>query len=107
MSWETHRGGRYYYAVTRQGGRLVKRYLGRGPLAELAAGIDAEARAGRAADTERLRAERARFDGADRALRALDEACALLMTAELIVAGYHKHNDSEWRRRRERGTGRA
>ena len=103
MSWESQRYGRYYYAATRRDGRVAKKYLGRGPVAELAA-LQAEAtRAKRDADAEALRAEKKRLDGPEQLLQALDRACTLMMTASLMAAGFHQKNYGPWRRqRRER-----
>lgn len=47
MGWEERKGRRYYYKAERVGGRVVKRYVGTGRLAELAArltALDAEQR---------------------------------------------------------------
>jgi hypothetical protein len=104
MAWEArgNRGAKFYYTGSWVGGRCAKRYLGKGPLAEVAAGMDAAARARRTADVDAVRDERARLDGPERALRALDEACGLLLASALTVAGYHRRNYCRWRPRRGR-----
>ena len=100
MAWEVRNGVRYYYVGSRRGGRVCKRYLGRGPAAELAAAALEDAVARRADARAELHADQGRLAGPERALRELDEACDLLMAAELTAAGYHRQNYSAWRRRR-------
>jgi hypothetical protein len=100
VAWESRCRGRYYYAAARQDGRVVKCYVGRGPLAELAAGLDAEARRRRAGRAEAVRDDQARHEPAERALAELDAACALLTEAILTAAGYRRVNHGPWKRRR-------
>ena len=103
MGWEKRqRGGLYYTRSRRVGGRVVREYLGTGPLAEALAQQDAEARARR---RERTVAER-RARKADDELEALvDELSAgvdTLAQACLLLAGYRRHHRGDWRRRRQR-----
>jgi hypothetical protein len=104
MAWETRgrNGRRYYYSARWSGGRSLKHYFGNGPLAELAAEFDAEARRQRVAEADAVQAERSRLEPAERAMRALDAACELMLAATLTAAGYHRENYSAWRRRRAR-----
>ena len=103
MSWETRNGIRYYYTAKKVNGRVTKAYFGRGPLAELAAGLDAEARRRRIAEAEALRAERMSLEPIDRLTDELDRACARLLEATLLAAGYWRPNYG-WRRRRTHST---
>ena len=100
MAWESRNGVRYYYVGLRRSGRVCKRYLGRGPAAELAAAALEDAVARRADRRAELQAVRSCLAGPEVALRELSEACDLLMAAELTAAGFHRHNYSAWRRRR-------
>jgi hypothetical protein len=100
MAWETRRGRKYYYRSRRVGGRVVKQYFGRGPVAELAAAMDADQRARRAAEAEVARCEQARLEPVQAATSQLDDVCDLLVNAMLISAGYHRPNYGPWRRRR-------
>ncbi len=102
MGWEHRYGGVYYYKSSREGGRSVKAYFGRGIVAELAARLDAEARARRTAEADAILAERARLEPLDSSLEALDAACRTMVAATLTVAGYHQHDRGAWRRRRVR-----
>jgi hypothetical protein len=98
VAWEARGGGRYYYKVSRDGGRIRRLYLGNGPVAELAA-RDAELR--RAERRARARSQ-ARLEAAEAASRELVELADLLARAALVAAGYHRHDRGAWRRRRER-----
>ena len=103
MAWESRRNGRFYYAATRRDGRVVKKYMGRGPVAELSALQIEAARAKRDAEADALRAEKQRLDGPEQLLEALDRDCTLMMAASLMAAGYIRQNYGPWRRqRRER-----
>jgi hypothetical protein len=103
MAWE-RRGGRwYYYAAGRRDGRVVKRCLGGGAVAEMTAALHDQARRDRAAAAAALRAEAERLAELDRRGRDLDRRCALLVEAHLLLAGYHRPNYGPWRRRRGRG----
>lgn len=105
MAWASRPGGTYYYRNEWVDGRVVTRYFGRGPAAELAAGLDALARQRRRDEAEALRAEQARLRPLEAALAALDAACDLMVEAELTAAGYHRPNYGAWRRRRVRDDG--
>ena len=98
MAWEARGGSRYFYKVSRDGGRVRRLYLGTGPVAELAA-QDAELR--RAERQARARSQ-ARLEAAEAASRELVELADLLARAALVAAGYHRHDRGAWRRRRER-----
>ena len=103
MAWEKRqRGGLYYTRSRRVGRRVVREYLGTGPLAEALARQDAEARARR---RERTAAER-RAREADAALEGLVDELGVgvdtLTQATLVLAGYHRHHRGDWRRRRQR-----
>jgi hypothetical protein len=78
---------------------VTREYVGVGRVARLAAEIDAEARARRAAEGEALRRYRHRLEPLDRLSAEVDAGCALLTAAALLAAGYHRHG-SEWRLRR-------
>jgi hypothetical protein len=103
MSWERRRKGRFYYAATRRDGRVVKKYMGRGPVAELSALQADVARAKRDAEADALRAEKKRLDGPERLVEVLDRECTLVMAASLMAAGFRRQNYGPWRKqRRER-----
>ena len=103
MAWERRKEcGPYYCRSVRVGGRVTREYVGKGVLGELAATLDAQARARRAAAAGALRAERQRGAAPAHALGALIAACRLVAEAALRAEGYHQHDRGSWRRRHER-----
>src|SRR3954451_15538430 len=101
IAWEERPTGWLYYRSERRGDRVIKRYVGRGEVARIAAEIDREVRAGRAAEARELREGEARLAPLEGDMRALDRSCALLIEATLTAAGFHRPYGS-WRRRRAR-----
>jgi hypothetical protein len=104
MAWEKRPSGKFYYRGERRGGRVVKRYFGRGKVAEMVAEVDARARQDRDTEGDDLRRLRAFLEPADAAMEALDDVCRLALESVLTCEGFHLHNYS-WRKRR--GWGRA
>jgi hypothetical protein len=124
MSWERrrHSRGRYYTRSRRESGLIVREYVGRGILGEMAAQADAAQRrqmrrsagrcgAAQADAAQRIqkqeqrriwRKQRGDLETQDAALRALDAACEAVLAAVLTASGYHQHQRGEWRKRRER-----
>jgi hypothetical protein len=102
MAWEGRPDctNRYYTRSRKMGGRVVREYIGRGPLADLAAAQDAAERQARSTARERLRVIAARDAPAFLALAKLDRLLDGLAAAHLLEAGYHRHHRGEWRRRR-------
>ena len=98
MAWEQRqRGGRYYTRSRREGGRVVREYVGKGPIGEAVAQLDQLDRAARESERRAWKAEReAVLDPAADVTafgRLVDDAVALALTA----AGLHNHR-GEWRR---------
>ena len=101
MGWETRRGrGRYYTRSHRVSGRVIREYVGTGLVAELTAQQDAEERAQRLAERQRLQHEAARWASAAAPLMQLSQLLDGLTAATLITAGYHQHHRGTWRKRR-------
>jgi hypothetical protein len=101
MTWERReRGGLYYTRSRKVDGRVVREYVGTGPVAELAAKTDALKRLRREEKAKAWRGECESLETIDRAQVELYEAIEILARATLVSAGYHQHNRSEWRKRR-------
>src|SRR5690242_8978241 len=101
MSWETRKGrGRYYTRSYRRNGRIVREYVGSGPVAEREADADQQKRLARQnALAARRRKEAAAKAMANR-LSQRSDLIRLLVHAELVAAGYRQHHHGDWRRKR-------
>jgi hypothetical protein len=100
VAWERRGGNLYYYQSERVDGRVRKKYVGTGEIAELVAHADETIRRTRAERRERVRAELEEARGLASAADELNEAAEILVRAEMVAAGYHRHK-GEWRRRRD------
>jgi hypothetical protein len=99
MGWERRkRGGWYYTRSRRVNGQVVREYVGAGDLAGLAARHDAEERNTRARAERELKRERESLAANDERLSEIRAVSNLLIRAELLLAGLHKHK-GQWRRR--------
>jgi hypothetical protein len=103
MGWEPReRGGPYYTRSRREGGRVVREYVGAGETAEALAHADETIRRARELERARGRAEVEWLEALAAPARELDEAAEALVRAHLVAAGWHRHK-GEWRMRRGRG----
>ena len=101
MAWERRERGELYYTRSRRvNGRVVREYVGRGLIGELAARLDAAERERRSAQRAAERRRDDALDDADDTISALCEVSELLARATLVLAGYRRHDRGEWRRRR-------
>jgi hypothetical protein len=99
MSWESRtRGGRYYTRSRRVHGRIVREYLGTGPVAEAAAEHDHLARTKREWERSETHRERVAIDRREAPVKALHDDIELLTRGALLAAGYHRHH-GDWRRK--------
>jgi hypothetical protein len=96
MAWEQVGRRRYYYRSQWVKGRSVRRYVGTGPVAELAAAADELRRLERAVAARQRQAERARVREVDRAVLRLFTLAGLVASAALVARGLYKHG-GEWR----------
>ncbi len=101
MAWETRNDrGRYYTRSRREGGRIVREYVGCGRKGDQAAQADAERRAHRAAERAAIRAERARVQAIDATLMELHRTTDQLTRGALLAAGFERYK-RQWRMRHE------
>lgn len=101
MGWESRGGNRFFYRSLRRNGRVVRRYLGRGPHAELAARMLDDARFKRVEARNAVKADRLAFEPLERLMGELEEACRRLSEIALSASGYRRVNFA-WRRIDER-----
>ena len=100
MAWERReRGGRYYTRSRREGGRVVREYVGGGLAGEMAEEADRTKRELEEARREREKEELERLEALAAPVLELSEAAEILAHAHLVAAGYHKHK-GEYRRAR-------
>ena len=94
------KSGRYYTRSRREGGRVVREYVGAGAVGHLASQLDAIEREKREIERAAARAEREEVAALDALLAEFDELADLLARAALVAAGFHQHHGGTWRRRR-------
>lgn len=102
MTWEARRNTRYYYSAVKEGGRVIKSYIGTGVAGALAAEIDAAERVDRQRQYQRKRDLREQLEQADQVMAAVDRSITLLTKAMLLIAGYHMHRKGKWHRTRRK-----
>ena len=100
MAWEERNGRRYYYHSRRIGGEVIRDYYGNGRVAELMANLVDIRKMRESEQREAERAMREQANKEDDQLFELFDGIQALADAECIAAGYHKHNRSNWRKRR-------
>jgi hypothetical protein len=105
MSWE-QRGtsGPYYTRSRREGGRIVREYVGSGPTAELVALRDETERQRREEEVRAWKREREDLERLDAEVGEMCELAELLARAAFVSAGYRQHNRGEWRKPRGRSS---
>jgi len=100
--WERRERGDLYYTRSRKvDGRVVREYIGGGPLGHLAALQDEHERRQREVQAAYWRVEQQDLDALEAPVDELSEASDLLVRAALLASGYRQHNRGEWRLRRE------
>ena len=102
MPWAQRGQHRYFFRKQKVRGRVVRRSLGRGPEAQLAAALDAQKQREREAEWDRRRRERGRWDAKTETVQRLIEVSDLLVRAALLAAGFHQHERGAWRRKHGR-----
>lgn len=100
--WESReRGGLYYTRSRKDGGRVIREYVGGGILGELAARMDAEERQRREEEEAIWKEERDSLEELSVLVEEICEGAETMARAVLVAAGFRRHNRGEWRRKRE------
>ena len=100
MGWEKRSNGRYFYRKKRLGHRVVSEYVGAGEIAGLIAMMAGIEQHERIEQRTTRRQERLEAEALDHDLAQLRSISRTLMTAQLIIAGYHTHKRT-WRKERD------
>lgn len=95
MGWER---SRYYTRSRKIDGHVVREYMGRGLVAEIAAMEDADARLLKQRQREEDRQARQRFRDNEAPLREWQQLADLAMKRALAGVGLYQHHRGEWRR---------
>jgi len=98
VAWERRGNQRYYYRFRRDGGRVVKQYLGCGAAAEAAAAEDAVRRAERRAQLQAARDLTRTYLPLITNLATLKDAFDAAFHAAATATGHYKHK-RQWRKR--------
>jgi hypothetical protein len=100
MAWERReRGQPYYYRSRREGGRVVKDYVGAGEVAEIVAHVEESVRRRREEEAARWQEELTCLTVLASPVAELCGTAEILARACLVSAGFRRHK-GEWRRRR-------
>jgi hypothetical protein len=99
MAWQQVGCKRYYYRNQCVAGRSVRRYVGTGPVAELAAAADELRKLKRVIAAREQKAEQARWQAALGPSQDLCSGTGLLVKATFYCADYYLHARSSWRRK--------
>lgn len=100
--WVKRGSKKVFYLSHRVNGKVTKTHLGTGILAEAAAAEVEDRKRTRAEASAACAAWQANARVADQPLDALCEGLEALTTATLLALGYHRHDRSTWRKRRDR-----
>ena len=92
--------GKYYTATIRVGRRRLRLYYGTGPAADLAEALQQWQALRRKTEQEYLREQRTRRSTLEALLGQLDRLLKVSVEEHLVAAGYHRHRQGEWRKRR-------
>jgi len=107
VAWERReRGGSYFTRSRRRNGRVLREYVGTGPLAEIIAATDHTRRelnkAEREEEKDRQRRDREHLEALAAPVEELSEAAEILAHAHLVDAGYHRRKGEYRHARGER-----
>lgn len=94
----------YGYESYRDGGRVCRRYIGRGVWVESAIYLNRRARERAADDRQRERAPLESMRQGEAALNAFCGALDAVVSDAMTRAGYHRHKRGNWRKRRANQT---
>ncbi len=99
MGWENRSGRQYYYRKVRHGSTVISEYMGSRELANLFFEMDELDREERAIRLRKWKNEQNEIRTVDAEIAQLNRTLINLVTATLLISGYHPHK-GQWRRLR-------
>ncbi len=99
MTWLRSNG--FYYRSERDWDTVRSIYVGTGFVAEARLEYDAQRQAAAAEEAAAWRQERAEIDAEDAEMTTLAAHITILTRATLYTAGYYRHRQGAWRKRRD------
>jgi hypothetical protein len=96
MGWQARDSRRYFYTAVRRNGRQENVYMGRGPVAELAAAKLEESKSRRDQVRTEFRTNQDELRILDSLIAAVDQGTAILLEATLLGQGYYRSHRN-WR----------
>jgi hypothetical protein len=100
MALEERNGNYYYYRKEREGNRVVSKYYGKGELASLAAQMDEIEAQGKECERIREQKRREKAEEFEKEIIEIENALNELVTAHLLINGYHQTDSRQWRKKR-------
>ncbi len=100
MAYEKRGNSIYFYKKEREGKRVVSKYYGKGELASLIVQMDeieADSKEYKRFEEQQRREKAEKFE---REIAEIENAFNELITAHLLVNGYHQTGSREWRKKR-------
>jgi hypothetical protein len=97
MGWDQRGAKRYLYHSVKRQGRVIREYVGTGPLAEQRAAVEAEQRADRQTEADAWRQALADHAAIDAQVQRWWEQQGLLLQALLYTEGFYRHDRSHRR----------
>ena len=99
MGLEQRKGNLYYYQKRRDGERVVSEYVGNSDIAFSLARLSADLEESRKNDRRLEQVRREQEIELNKRLDKISQDIDVMVSAALVLAGYHKHN-REWRLKR-------
>jgi hypothetical protein len=99
MAWQQRGTKRYLYRSVKRQGRVIKEYLGTGPIAEALYNVEVMERQQRQAAQDAWRQTLADHATVDAQVQIWWEQQCLLLQALLYTEGLYRHDRSTWRKR--------
>lgn len=99
MGWEARNGRQYYYRKARYGTTVTSEYMGSKETADLFFQMDELDREERVTRLSKWKDEQNEIQSIDAEIVELYETLMKLVTATLLISGYHPHK-GQWRRLR-------